>query len=51
MDFVTLGASQASDMVPLAGGFVLVIGGAAIAVWLKRFKAKLRKTILRGPEG
>jgi hypothetical protein len=43
--------TSATGIIPLAGGFAIVIGGAAIAVWLKRLKAKLRKTILRGPEG
>jgi hypothetical protein len=43
--------TSTTGIIPLAGGFVLVIGGAAIAMWLKRLKTKLRKTILRGPDG
>jgi len=49
MDLITLGASRASDIVPLAGGFSVIIAGSAIAVWLKKYKANLRRTILRKP--
>jgi len=37
-----------SNIVPLAGGFAVILAGSAIAVWLKKYKKKLRQNILRG---
>jgi hypothetical protein len=42
--------TTATGIIPLAGGFGIIIAGSAIAVWLKKYKEKLRKNILRGFE-
>lgn len=49
MDIVTLG-SKSKDVVPLISGVGSIFIGTAIIVYLKRFKAKLRRYILRNPE-
>jgi hypothetical protein len=42
--------TTAAGIIPLAGGFGIIIAGSAIAVWLKKYKEKLRRYILRGSE-
>jgi hypothetical protein len=48
MDIITLGSQ--TDMIMLFSEVGAVIAAAAIIVYLKRYKSKLRQFILRHPE-
>ena len=48
MDIITLGSQ--TDMTPLVSGVGTIVASTAIVVYLKRYKAKLRRFILREPE-